>query len=360
MPDTTQDKTEQPTQKRIDDAAEKGQIAYSKELTGALVFIIALGSLQLTGGEIFDTLAALFRKSFALPMDQMMSHTTQWDFLGMMLKTGIMASIPIFLVAFAAALGPGLAQAGIRLSMKKIMPDPNKLNPIKGIKKLFSLDSFVTAMQNLFKMGLVCVVMYVTLDDAMPKLNEAGEEGLLPSVALVTELVFLVCFRVAGGLVILGVIDILYRRWKHTKDLMMTKEEVKEERKKMEGDPRIKGRIREVQRTLAMQRMKQDVQEADVVVRNPTHFAVALKYDTGNDAAPRVVAKGRALMALSIIRIAEEAGVRVVSNKPLARELYRVAPVGTYVPEHLFVAVAEVLAVVFKDRSRNKTRTATG
>lgn len=349
MADSSQEKTEQPTSGRLDDAKKKGQLAYSKELTAAVLFLVGLGALKLSGGEIFASIVDAAVTMLSLPTATF-DEQSPAGFVAQLGRTFLTVLSPIFLVAFVATIGPGLMQTNLNLSLQKLQPDFKRLDPIQGVKKLFSIKQVVTVLQSLAKVGLVGVVVWVTIEAALPRLQSLGGAELSDTIDVVLDLVFLLGFRVGAGLVAIGFLDLLFQRWKHIQDMKMTKEDVKEERKRTEGDPRIKGKIREIQRQLALERMKTDVRTADVVVRNPTHFAVALKYKNGEDASPRVVAKGRALMALRIIELAEEAGVEVIENRPLARELYRSVRVGDYIPERLYKAVAEILAFVFKKR----------
>ena len=355
MADSSQEKTEQPTSGKLDEARKKGQLAYSRELTASLLFLIGLSSLRLSGGEIFDALVEAATTMMALPVDAFQTDSPA-AFVTRIGATFFNVLLPIFGVAFVAVLGPGLMQTNLNLSTQKLQPDITRLNPLSGIKRLFSIRGVVTVLQSLLKVGLVGIVVVVTINSALPRLQSLGGGALTDTVEVVLDLIFLLGFRVSTGLVGLGIADLLFQRWKHIQDMKMTKEDVKEERKRSEGDPKIKGRIREVQRKLFLERMKTDVLGADVVVRNPTHFAVALKYETGEDASPRVVAKGRGHMALRIIEIAEKAGIECIENRPLARDLYRSVKVGDVIPERLYKAVAEVLAYVFNKRRKRARR----
>ncbi len=351
MADSAQEKTEQATPKKSNDAAKKGQIAYSKEITGAVLFLFGIVTIRGIGDTIFAALSGRLVTNFQLPLNAF-SEQDPNDYLASMATEVLSIVGPVFAVAFAITWVPGLLQTKLQLSPSKLKPELGKLNPIKGVKKLFSLNNVVTTIQNLVKMSLVGIVVWVTIAGAMPKILRLSGAPLGEVVDVILDLMFLMGFRVAGGLVAVGIIDTFYRIWKHKKDLMMSKEDVKEERKSSEGDPKIKAKIKSIQLGLALQRMQQDVQTADVVVRNPTHFAVALKYDREAGTSPQVVAKGRGHMALRIIAIAEEAGVEVVENRPLARELYRSVELGEQIPERLFKAVAAVLAFVFKKKQK--------
>ncbi|MEE9390973.1 MAG: flagellar biosynthesis protein FlhB [Planctomycetota bacterium] len=345
------EKTEQPTAKKLSEAREKGNVAMSKEVLGATVFIIGISTIKITGGELFDTIADLMRTMFSLPVDRLydLSGPTQLlQGLGGEIGSILM---PIMIALFVAVGLAGFLQVGIGFSLKPLSPDATKLDPVKGVKKLFGLDNMMLTGMSLVKMTLVGIVAVYVVVNSLETVAGLADKDIETSGLVLAALLFNLVFKIAAGLTLIALIDLFYRRWKHNKDLMMSKQEVKDEGKMAEGDPLVKAKIRENQRKMAMRRMKGDVQEADVVVRNPTHFAVALKYD-GDAHAPRVVAKGRALMALRIIEIAEEAGVTIVENRPLARNLYRSVRVGDWIPERLFMAVAEVLSYVYRKRGR--------
>lgn len=351
MAEQDQEKSELPTGKRLDEARERGQVAISRELMGAVLFFLGVSAIHLSGRELVETLAATTRTLFALPerlLDRVESPAGLLGAFGEIIADRLM---PVYLTALAAVLLTGFLQVGFRLSMKPLEPKLERLDPFKGVKKLFSLDNTVLTATSLLKLAFVGVVVWMTLAGNVDRVLGLADALIEEIVFVLVDLLFTLAFRVAAGLLLIGFIDLLYRRWKHRKDLMMSKYDVKQEGKQAEGDPMVKAKIREVQRKMALTRMKGEVERADVVVRNPTHFAVALKYEAA-EPAPRVLAKGRALMALTIIRIAEEAGVEVVENRPLARELYRTVPVGAWIPERLFKAVAELLSYVYRKQRR--------
>lgn len=354
-----QEKTEQPTGKRLDEARGRGQVPLSREVVGSLLFVLSLGTIQLSAGESVRLIGETAVRFFSLPFREVLDTDDPTQLLREISEICLDMVSPIFVIAMVTVLVSGFMQIGLRFSLKPLEPKFDKFNPIKGVKKLFGLDNLVLTVQNLVKLTLVATVVWVTLAGAIERIAALGGRPLTDIISTLIELIFLMGFRVGGGLLAIGFIDLLYRRWKHNKDLMMTKQDVKDESKQADGNPEIKGKVREMQRKNAMARMKGEVEEASVVVRNPTHYAIALKYREG-DLAPQVVAKGRALMALTIIRIAEEAGVEVVVNKPLAREMYRTVKVGEWIPERLFRAVAQILAMVYRKKNRRRSRAAGG
>jgi flagellar biosynthesis protein FlhB len=358
MAENDQEKTEQPTGLRLADARAKGQVAYSHEVTAAVVLLASFATLQMAGGDLMHVLARAMSEMFELPVHFFFDRPRD---LSRLLGTGArvaLAIAPFFGIAVVLALLSGFLQVGFNISTEAITLDLTKLNPMANFGKLCSPQSLVKIGTSLLKMAIVAVISYAALKPHAPELAQAQDRPVLQSLDLVVSLMLTIGVRVGGALLALSVLDVLYRKWKHVRDLRMTKEEVKEEGKKTEGDPKIKAKIREAQRAMVLQRMRTDVKRADVVIRNPTHYAIALKYDQTKDSAPKVVAKGRDYMALQIIKIAEEAKVEVVENRPLARELYRSVDLGDVVPERLFRAVAQVLAFVFRKKKKSKQRAA--
>ncbi len=358
MAESGQEKTEQATPKRREEAAGKGQVGYSKEVSSATLFLGGLVVLKMAGDSLVHALTGKISASFRLPID-IFPDADPAAYLAETATDFFLLLMPVFVVAIVSILGPGLMQTGLKMATKKIKPELTKLNPLTGIKRIFSQESLISTLQSLFKMILVGIVCWITVQGQFDRLMALADAPLNHIVLTIIDVLFLMSFRVAAGLMLIGIIDIFYRRWKLTKDLMMTKEDVKEERKKAEGDPKVKAKIKEIQRSMALQRMFQDIKTADVVVRNPTHFAIALRYDRGRDPAPKVVAKGKDKLALRIIDVAREHGVEVVENRPLARDLYRSVRLGELVPERLFKAVAQILAFVLGRKQKRKRAAAT-
>lgn len=342
------DKTEQPTARRRTEARDRGQIAKSQDLVAATLLLIGLLTLQGFGDSI---LGRLFRIT-----DYMLSGTGGVSVLGSQLvPLGLQAAremfsilVPIMLLFLLAALVMALLQTGLLLTIEPIKPDLNKVNPIAGFKRIFSLHTVVTMLVNLAKLGVVGAVVYYSVIGELDRIVFASGLAFTEMVSTGIDIFFSLGIRVALALIVLGILDWFYQRYKHEKELRMSKEEVKEEMRSMEGDPVMRRRRREVQMQLALQRLKKDVPEADVVVTNPTHIAVALKYDMDTMPAPRMVAKGEGYVAERIREIALEAGVPVVEKKPLARTLFKLVEVGQEIPAQLFKAVAEVLAYVYE------------
>lgn len=347
-----QERTEPATQRRLEEAAARGQVAYSRELTAAVLLLVVLGALRLRGGDVSDGLFAAFRATLSLEGFRELTRDGIGPILAGHHHVVVGLVLPLLLVVLAGVALAGFLQVGFAVNLKRIEAQWDRLNPLNGVRKLLSTRSAISIGFSILKLAVVAAVAWpVILGIARDAGGLASAD--LPTLArMFTEAVFTIGFRVGAILLVLAVADVLWQRWRHAKDLMMTRDEVQEDRKSGEGDPRIRGRIRQVQRDMARARLARDVKKATVVVRNPVHFAVALRYRTGQDTAPRLVAKGRNLIALRIIQLAEKHGVPVRTDPPLARRIYHTVRVGRTIPEELFAAVAKVLAWVYRRKGR--------
>jgi len=260
--------------------------------------------------------------------------------------------LPILMVALVFGVVASYVQVGFLFSLEVIKPKFDKLSPISGFKRLFSMKSLVEMAKAIAK-GLVLVyIIYDYLTDRLVMIIESFRLDIMQFVSLMWDFVVNITLRCSIFLLIVAFADLAFKRWQHNKDLKMSKKEIKDEYKQMEGDPMLKGKIREKQRSMAMSRMMQDVPDADVVITNPTHYAVAIVYNMNEGGSPKVSAKGQNLIAQNIKRIATENNVIIVENKPLARALFASAEVGDYIPVDLYQAVAEVLAYVYSIKEK--------
>jgi len=351
MADDLGDKTEPPTPRRRAEARERGQVAKSQELSAAALLFGGLVALLLVGPSLWRGLMQATEMSLGAQ-----GLTREGDLAGLAGNVARSAFKDVALVMgilMFVALLVLYAQVGLMFTLKPIAPKLEKLNPIAGIKRLFSARKIVELVMNVAKLVLVCGVAYITVSGVADRVLFAATLGFPAMYPLAWDLVFKLAIRLAAVLLILSLIDYAYQRYRHTKDLKMTKQEVKEELKSMEGDPVLKRRRREVQMQLAMQRIRKDVPQADVVVTNPTHYAVALKYAPESMAAPKVVAKGADFLAMRIREVAAAAGVPMVERPELARMLYAEVEVGREVPGKFFEAIAEILAYVYELTGRN-------
>ena len=341
------DKTEEPTDKKRNDARKKGQVARSQELNAAFVLLAGFFSIKLLWEYIYENIADYSAYIFAnLSTFETSSEAIMQLFLEMILLL-TKTAFPVMLGIMILALGINFYQVGFVISTEKIEPKLDNLNPINGFGRIFSKRSLVELFKSLFKILIIGFFLYLYLKDEIPFMPYFIYYDLPYSLAEIADKIFTMAFQVIAVIMVLAIADYSYQIWQTTQDLKMTKQEVKDEYKQTEGDPQIKGKIKQKQRQMAMQRMMQEVPKADVIITNPTHFAVALVYEAGMS-APKVLAKGQDLVAQRIKEIARENNIMIVENKPLARALFDTVEIGGFVPEALYKAVAEVLAYVYK------------
>jgi flagellar biosynthetic protein FlhB len=351
MADNDQDKTELPTSQKRDETREKGNVASSKEVATFAVFFGGIMLLYFFSTQFAEGMLKLFQQP-VFPFD---TELTVQDMMGLfkqVLKNYFIIVAPAFAIPIFGLLAY-LLQIGINFSGTPLKPTFSKINPIEGSKKIFSWNALNELVKSILKVAVLCYVVYAAIKKEWPTLPHMIDMEVAASFGMIAALSFKVMIKTVWVLAVIAIIDYAYQKWQHEKSMKMTKEEVKEESRSSEGDPMVKARIRTVQREMARKRMMQDVPEADVVVTNPTHLAIALKYDTDKAASPMVVAKGAGLVAAKIREIAVEHGVPIVEDKPLARSLFKSVEVGMEIPITLYKAVAEILAYVYK--LKNKT-----
>ena len=255
---------------------------------------------------------------------------------------------PIALMGIFCTVAATFAQTRFLVTTEPLKPKFSRLNPIQGIKRLFSLKSVVETLKNLIKIAILLYIVYLSVRDMFLESSNYLYTDLSVSISHLVEMAWAMVIRIVIAFVAVAVLDFFYQRWDYERQMKMTKEEVKEEYKQLEGDPKVKGKIKEIQRRRAQQRMMQQVPKADVVIRNPTHYAVALRYKPDEDFAPIVLAKGQDNVAMKIVAIAEENKIAVIENVPLARALYAETELNQFIPPSLYEAVAEVLVYIFK------------
>jgi flagellar biosynthesis protein FlhB len=342
-----QERTEQATPKKLEDAREKGRVAKSRELPSVAVMGACLVYLYFNASsmttQLMDMLRTHLRNAgrFSISMDSI-----QPMLVDVLIQTS-MILLPFLLVAVVSGLLVNIFQAGFVFSSEAIAPKFSKIDPIKGFQRLFALQSLVELFKNIMKMIIVGMVAYITIkgetDQIMPLVNLNVQHIFL----YIGRVSFKILYTTCWVLIILAVLDYVYQKWEYAKSLKMTKQEIKEENKQTEGDPLIKGRIKRLQREMARKRMMAAVPKADVIITNPTHLAVAIRYEASTMNAPVVVAKGADLLAEKIKEIAVENGIPLVENKPVAQVLYRMVDVEQSIPENLYKAIAEILAYVY-------------
>ena len=343
------DKTEQPTSRRLQDARSEGQIARSADLLAASMILAGLMLLQQFGPSLMEGMLEITR-SLGAPPSPHADDLTPWLFT-ITLRAGVLAA-PFMGLLLVAGIVAGLLQTRGAFTPKKLAPNLEQLNPAKAMQRLFSTESLQRAGMGLLKVALVGAIAYASIIAQMPLVLGAATVPAIGILHLSAELVYQIALRMALLLLVLGLIDYFYQRWQWWNKLKMSKQEVKDEMKRMEGDPLLRQRRRQMQLKVALQRIGLDVPKADVIVTNPTEYAVALRYDESRMAAPRVVAKGVDLVAARIRQIAREHGVPVVQRPALARGLYAAVEVGHEIPGKFYRAVAEVLAYVYQISNR--------
>jgi flagellar biosynthetic protein FlhB len=349
--DSAQDRTEQATPKRLEDARKRGQIPRSRDLNSAAVVLAGGLALYMLGRGIAGDLYGLMQRSLALSRDQALDPAYLLPALGSATADGLRACAPVLgLIMLAAILAP-LALGGWSFSTEALTPQFNRLNPLEGLKRSFSPRALIEVGKALAKFGICAVIAVIVLWKDSGALVALGAEPLALAIGHAITLSGKGLLSISAGLLLIAAFDVPYQLWQYAQQLKMSREEVREEYKESEGSPEIKGRIRQMQQQIAKSRMMQDVPKADVIVTNPTHFAVALRYDDKKMRAPVVVAKGADLIAATIREIAAEAGVPIFEAPPLARVLYRNVDIGRAIPQSLYVAVAQVLSYIFQLRA---------
>ncbi|MDY7225527.1 type III secretion system export apparatus subunit SctU [Hyalangium rubrum] len=340
------EKTEEPTQKKLDDSRKKGQVWKSKDLTAVFVFLVGLGALKSTWDMIEEEVKTLFRFTFDHIGKPEMLDVATYQLMEMSVRTVVLLTIP---VALSGAIIGGLVeflQVGALFTMDPLMPKFDKLNPIGGLKNMFSKKAVVELIKNLTKICIAAYVVYGVVRDAMGMVVQTVNQDVVGIMAVMGELVYRVAARVGLVFILFGIFDVWWQRKSYMKDMMMSKDDVKKEYKESEGDPHHKAHRKQMHQEIMEGAQMESVKSADVIVTNPDHVAVALKYDREKDAAPRVLAKGLDFKAEKIKELARSADVPLLRNVPLAHALLRV-DVGQDIPEELYDAVAEVLNFVY-------------
>ncbi len=351
-----EDKSEAATPKRRNEARKRGQVAKSTDLSNILVLMGILMALSKVVSVSSQALTVYFASIFRHLDTIELSPQKVMAAGGAGVLTLFRAMAPLFAVTMTLGILVNIAQTGPLWATESLRPDFNRLNPLTGLKRFGSARSFVELAKSTFKIGLVGWIAYGTIRASYPQLIVMTRMDVLQGVGIVGEVVMRVAFRVVGTLLVIAALDYGFQRYSFEKSIRMTKEEVKQEHKQTEGSPQFKSRVRARQRELAKKRMMADVPAADVVITNPTHFAIALKYKPDEHVAPRVVAKGQDLIAHKIRELAQHNDVPIVENPPLARALYKQVEIGREVPSELYEAVAEVLAFVYQINEDRRVR----
>ncbi len=349
--DSDLEKTEPASARRLEQAREEGDVPRSRELTSVATLVAGGALLWVMGSSLESSLTVMLHDGLSFPRSLAFDPAALLEHGSHLLGQVMWAMLPFAAIIIAVAIVAPMAVGGWLFSSKSLMPRLDRLDPIAGVGRLFSLHSLGELGKGLAKVGLVALAAWYVIrsqSDAVFSLASVPVEGAGHSLG---KLLFLAFVPMAGVLAVIAAVDVPWQRWQYAKKLMMTREEVRQEHKEQEGNPEIKARIRAQQRAMARRRMMAEVPKADVVVTNPTHYAVALKYSDEHDAAPVVLASGTDQIAARIREIAGEHGIPLLEAPPLARALYRNTEPGDTIPERLYTAVAQVLAYVYQLRA---------
>jgi len=353
------ERTEDPTAKKLADAREKGQIARSKELGTMFVLVGSASAMLLMGNALVTSLSKMMSRLFSLTKQESLDVHAAFTVITQAVSTVLSPLIWIFFIIALAAFVGNILLGGISFSWQAAAPKPSKMSPIAGFKRMFGTQAAIEFLKSLLKFFVVVIVAYLLLSNLFSEILGLSLETTPANFAHAVNLLLWMFLTLTLSLVIIAVIDVPYQIWNHTKQLKMTKQEVKDESKNSEGNPEIKGRIRRLQIEMSQRKMMAQVADSDVVITNPTHFSVALKYDPDGTRAPVVLASGVDEMAMHIRKIAKEHGIEIIASPALARSLYYTTEVDEEIPEALFAAVAQVLAFVFQLNEYKKGRAKT-
>lgn len=347
------EKTEPATEKKLTDARKEGQVAKSREIANGVGLLAMFLLLRLWVGTMGNQFLGVFSDIYNLIPEVAkfwhgyMPATDSKVIFTYLVVECLKIMAPFMLVGFAVAFLCDVVQVGWKPTGKPLQPKPNRLSPISGFKKIFSVNAIVELIKSLAKIGFICYICYSYLKDKANLLYVLYDMPLMQALQLLAEVLTELGLRISLIYMVIAVADFVYQKVKFKMDMRMTKQEIKEEYKQQEGDPQVKGKIRQRMREASQRRMMQNLPQADVVITNPTHYAVAIKYDPEVADAPLVIAKGEDYLAARIKEVAKENNIEIVENKPLARMLYANVDVGQAVPPELYQAVAEVLAFVY-------------
>ena len=350
--DTQQhEKTEQPTAKRLEEARRRGEVPRSRELSMTLVMLSGTGCMLAMGPYIRVKLEELVTLGLDLERETVIESASMLTNFGLGIQTALELLAPLFVVLIVAAIAGNLGLGGWAFSAEALTPKFNKINPASGIKRVFGWNGFAELAKALAKFLLVGLVGIFLLWSQAQEL--LGLSQLTPDAGLVKagQLIVISAIGLCSALILIAAVDVPFQWWQHRKKLRMTKQEVKEEHKETEGKPELRSKIRQAQQEISSRRMMEAVPKADVVATNPTHFAVALKYDADGMNAPRVVAKGADLVAFNIRKVAKDHGVPLFEHPPLAQALFYTTSIGDEIPPRLYVAVAQLLTYIYQLRA---------
>ncbi len=343
-----EERTEQPTPKRLREAKEKGQVPRSRELNSTIVLMVAAVGLMMLGGMLVDDLAVIMRDALTIERAKVMDPAALVQQFGAVIGKALWMLSPFLALLVLAAMTGPVSMGGFSFSTKAIAFKGSKLDPFKGLGRIFSAKGLMELVKTLAKFLLVAAVSVLLLWSLKTELLSLANESLGRAIAHAGTLFVWAFLALSSVLILVAAIDVPFQLWQHKKQLKMTFKEVKDENKETEGRPEVKSKIRALQREISQRRMMEKLPDADVVITNPTHYAVALCYEREGNGAPRVVAKGADLVAMRIREVAQSHNITIVSAPPLARALYATTELEQEIPAELYVAVAHILAYIYQ------------
>ncbi len=353
MPDDRDEKTEDATPRRREDARKKGNVAKSMELNYALVFLTGITSIYFFITHMYRHIRQVFLYTFS-HLTYELTTASVYGLAIMLVKQIAIILFPILLALLIISIFSNVAQIGFMTSVESLEPKFERIDPMSGMKRLFSMRGIVELLKAILKITIIGYVVYFTIKSGYENYVMLSYAPVNTTIVFALGVIFKVALRAGLAMLILALFDLVFQRWQHSQDLRMTLQEVKEEYRNTEGDPLIKSRIRSLQREMARRRMMEEVPQADVVITNPTHYAVAIKYDATTMSAPKVIAKGQRVIAQKIREIAEKNRIPLVENPPVARAIYAAVDVGDEVPEEFYTVIAEILAYVYKLKNKKR------
>ena len=349
------EKTEPATDKKLRDARDEGKVAKSKELTAAfdliVLFLVLKVFMSFVGEKLLGFFSYIYNRmpDFLNETQKDMSSVTVRNFMNDIILQFLLTCLPFFIFGVVVTILVSIVQVGWKVTTKPMAPKLDKFNPINGFKRIFSKDAIFELIKSVLKIGVILYMAYSSIKSHQNDIFILYELPLKRAVALVGDIIINTGLKISIVYLIVGIVDYIYNKHKFNEDMKMTKQEVKDEFKNTEGDPAIKGQQRKRMQEASQRRIMQDVPKADVVITNPTHFAVAIKYDADTNQAPVVTAKGQDYVAMKIKEIARDNNIRIVENKPLARMLFHNVELGAEIPPELYQSVAEILAMIYKE-----------
>ena len=349
------EKTEPATDKKLRDARDEGKVAKSKELTAAfdliVLFLVLKVFMSFVGEKLLGFFSYIYNRmpDFLNETQKAMSSVTVRNFMNDIILQFLLTCLPFFIFGVVVTILVSIVQVGWKVTTKPMAPKLDKFNPINGFKRIFSKDAIFELIKSVLKIGVILYMAYSSIKSHQNDIFILYELPLKRAVALVGDIIINTGLKISIVYLIVGIVDYIYNKHKFNEDMKMTKQEVKDEFKNTEGDPAIKGQQRKRMQEASQRRMMQEVPKAYVVITNPTHFAVAIKYDADTNQAPVVTAKGQDYVAMKIKEIARDNNIRIVENKPLARMLFHNVELGAEIPPELYQSVAEILAMIYKE-----------